>query len=85
MQDALGNMQLSIADVASVASNSALAPIQHASRSVFDAVDAAIGTAARRSAEQGLADQLLPQDTDAPAAPAQAALDTRIGPYQIRA
>lgn len=89
MQDALGNMQLSIADVASVASNSALAPIQQASRSVFDAVDAAIGSAARKSAEQGLADRLLPQDGDATAAPAQTqapeALDTRIGPYQIRA
>ena len=89
LQDSLGNMQLSIANVASVASNSALAPIQQASRSVFDAVEAAIGSAARKSAEQGLADQLMPQDGDAMAAPApalaQAALDTRIGPYQIRA
>ncbi len=85
LQGTLDGMQLSVADVASVASNSAFAPIEQASNSVFDAVDAAIGTAARRSAAQGLADQLLPLDAGTSAVAAQPALDTRIGPYQIRA
>ncbi|AVS76240.1 hypothetical protein C8240_02275, partial [Paracidovorax cattleyae] len=71
-------------DLAAITRNAALQPIEQASRSVFDAVQGAIGLAARQSVEQGLAGKLPPVDGSA-AATLQVQIETQISHYQIRA
>ncbi|AVS87231.1 hypothetical protein C8238_02300 [Paracidovorax avenae] len=71
-------------DVAAITRNAAMQPIEQASRSVFDAVQGAIGVAARQTVEQGLADK-LPLGGSSTAATLQVQIEAQISHYQIRA
>ncbi len=71
-------------DLAAITRNAAMQPIGQASLSVFDAVQGAIGVAARQTVEQGLADK-LPQGGSSTAATLQVQIETQISHYQIRA
>ncbi|BFO53773.1 hypothetical protein [Acidovorax sacchari] len=71
-------------DLAAITRNAAMQPIEQASRSVFDAVQGAIGVAARQTVEQGLADK-LPLGGSSTAATLQVQIEAQISHYQIRA
>ncbi|WP_046060349.1 hypothetical protein [Paracidovorax citrulli] len=71
-------------DLASITRNAAMQPIEQASRSVFDAVQGAIGQAARQTVEQGLADKLALGGSPT-AATLQVQFEAQISHYQIRA
>lgn len=71
-------------DLATITRDAAMQPIEQASRSVFDAVQGAIGVAARQTVEQGLADK-LPLGGSSTAATLQVQIEAQISHYQIRA
>ncbi|AVS92495.1 hypothetical protein C8246_12650 [Paracidovorax avenae] len=71
-------------DLAAITRDAAMQPIEQASRSVFDAVQGAIGVAARQTVEQGLADK-LPLGGSSTAATLQVQIEAQISHYQIRA